>query len=149
MNLPLSSHAFQEFQQLSSMQSGLVLQSQFNDVSICPTKSGEYCAKSYYLMPFSHIQFDPIFKWIGTSSCTLKIKVFGWLLLIDKLNTRDMMQRKHWHVEDDTCVLCPCLSHENRAHLFFDCNFNLCVELFVNWLGIATKWFMDGHGKGC
>ena len=56
---------------------------------------------------FSHIVVDPIFKWIWKCSCTLKFKVFCWLLLMDRLNTRDMMQRRHWNIQDDTCVILP------------------------------------------
>ena len=77
---------------------------------------------------------DPILKWIRQCTCTLKLKVFGWLLLMDRLNTRDMMQRRHWNVQDDTCVLCHLASHEDRVHLFFTCNFSQCVW---NYLGIS------------
>ena len=84
--------------------------------------------------PFSHLGFDPIFKYIWKCSCTLKIKVFGWLLLMDRLNTRDMMQRRHWNIQDDTCVLCQSSFHEDRVHLFFSCNFSQRVW---NYLGIS------------
>ena len=69
--------------------------------------------------------------------------MFGWLLLRDRLNTRDMLLRRHWHVEDHTCVLCPYLIHEDCAHLFFSCNFSVRVwnYLQILWdpqLGMTT-----------
>ena len=83
---------------------------------------------------------DPIFKWIWKCSCTLKIRVFGWLLLMDRLNTRDMMQRRHWIIQDDSCVLCLTQTHEDRIHLFFTCNFSQRVW---NYLGIS--WQVQPH----
>jgi hypothetical protein len=92
-------------------------------------------------MNFEGILVEPVFKWIWRSACTLKFKVFGWLLLMDRLNTRDMMQRRHWHVEDDTCILCSLLVHEERVHLLFTCNFS---QRIWNYLGIS--WFMQPNG---
>ena len=88
----------------------------------------------YYESCFSHLVVDPIFKWIWRSACTLKFKVFGWLLLMDRLNTRDMMQCRNWIIQDDSCVLCLCAPHEDRTHLFFACNFSQRVW---NYLGIS------------
>lgn len=71
----------------------------------------------------------------------MKTKVFAWLLLRDSLNTRDILQRRHWKVSDDSnCVLCPLRTHEDRVHLFFECNFSSRVwnYLQINWNG--------GHG---
>ena len=72
-------------------------------------------SKIYYDSCFSHLVVDPIFKWIWKCACTLKFKVFGWLLLMDRLNTRDMMQRPHWIIQDDTCAICNLAQHEDRA----------------------------------
>jgi hypothetical protein len=55
----------------------------------------------------------------------LRIKVFGWLLISDRLNTRDMLRRRHWNVSNDlACVLCPTHWTEDWKHLFFYCNFS-------------------------
>ena len=55
-------------------------------------------------------------------------------MLMDLLNTRDMMQHRHWIIQDGTCVLCNLAQHEDRAHLFFACNFSQRVW---NYLGIS------------
>ena len=112
------------------------LQEGGNDVWKWPSKSGDYQSRIYYLSCFSDIVIDPIFGWIWKCSCTLKLKVFGWLLLMDRLNTRDMMQQRHWIIQDDTCVMCLSALHEDRAHLFFVCNFSQRVW---NYLGISSS----------
>jgi hypothetical protein len=53
-----------------------------------------------------------------------KLKVFSWLLFMDRLNTKDIMDRKSWNVEGDlNCVLCEEQQRESRDHLFFGCEF--------------------------
>ena len=68
-------------------------------------------------------------------------KFFGWLLLMDRLNTRDMMQRRHWNIQDDTCVLCQSSLHEDRVHLFFSCNFSQRVwnYLVISWQALPNQ----------
>lgn len=89
-HLPLSTQAFSEFQQLTVLLDGISLNEEVHDSWSWPTKSGDYTAKSFYMMNFEHVQVDPIFKWIWRCACTLKLRVFGWLLLMDRLNTRNM-----------------------------------------------------------
>jgi hypothetical protein len=60
-----------------------------------------------------------IYKW-SWKSCLLRTIFCAWLLLSDRLNTRDMLQRRHWEVTNEThCVLCPSRTNEDRMHLFF------------------------------
>jgi hypothetical protein len=55
----------------------------------------------------------------------MRIKVFGWLVLRDRINTHDMLQRCHWKVMEDThCKLCSSRCYEDRIHLFFECIFS-------------------------
>ena len=49
----------------------------------------------------------------------LKIKVFGWLLIRDRLMTRSLRQR-FVSEADDGCVMCSCAT-EDCSHLFFEC----------------------------
>jgi len=68
---------------------------------------------------------NPLLKWIWASSRTMKIKVFSWMLNMDRLNTQDMLLRRHWNVCDSSaCVLCPGNHREDRDHLFFNCRFS-------------------------
>jgi hypothetical protein len=68
----------------------------------------------------------------------MKHKVFAWLLLSDRLNTRDLLKRRHWKVtEDEHCVLCPGRIFEDRIHLFFECTFSSRIwnYLQIDWEG--------------
>lgn len=70
----------------------------------------------------------------------MKIKMFAWLLLSDRLNTKDMLQRRHWQVTNDyNCLLCSARIHEDRDHLFFNCNFSIRI-----WNYLQIIW-----GTGC
>jgi hypothetical protein len=65
-----------------------------------------------------------------------RVKFFAWLLLVDHLNTRDLLVRRHWNVtRDKHCVLCPTRTYEDRFHLFFECNFSQRVwnYLQIDW----------------
>jgi hypothetical protein len=53
----------------------------------------------------------------------MKHKVFFWLLLKDRLNTRDLLQRKGMDLESYTCDLCILQRRETVAHIFLRCNF--------------------------
>ena len=62
--------------------------------------------------------------------------MFVWLLLVDRLNTRNLLQRRHWNVTDDThCELCVTRAYEDRFHLFFTCNFSqrIWTYLQIDW----------------
>lgn len=65
------------------------------------SKFNEYC--------FRDMQVDDAFSWIWRSKCTNKWKVFVWLLLVDRLNTRNMLRRRHYVLVDKkySCLLCP------------------------------------------
>ena len=50
----------------------------------------------------------------------MKIKVFGWLLFFDGLNTKDLLIRMHWRspLDDNLCVICNEYVYEDRLHFF-------------------------------
>lgn len=56
----------------------------------------------------------------------------------DRLNTKDMFQRRPWNISDGTdCILCPTHVREGRDHLFFMCNSSMRIwnYLQVSWPG--------------
>ena len=70
------------------------------------------------------------------SRCMPKLKVFCWLLVNNRLNTKDLMLRKHWQVEDGPhCVLCNQNILEDVDHLFFSSSF--AMEC---WLKLGFSW---------
>jgi hypothetical protein len=56
--------------------------------------------------------------------------------MMDKLNTKDIMLRKHWHVEGGpACVMCDHQMLDTRDHIFFQCSFvaNCWDRVGVHW----------------
>ena len=89
------------------------------------SKRIEYTTKKYYDLVHKPIVANPLLTWMWKSCCTMSIKMFAWLVIMDRVNTKDMIQRRHWRIEDGPkCVLCRAGSLEDRNHLFFECNFS-------------------------
>ena len=86
----------------------------------------KYSSRKVYATNFLHVQPPAYLKWIWKSKCTMKVKVFGWLLMIDRLNTRDMLDRKLCALagSDLNCVLCTSGQIETLFHHFFSCSFS-------------------------
>lgn len=77
----------------------------------------------------------PVIKWLWKTCCQLKHKIFCWLLTNNRLNSRAMLQRKIFFIEDYTCVICSMSVFETRDHLFFHCPFaQMC------WSYICPNW---------
>ena len=123
--LPLSEQAFQEYLAMSAADN----LEHLNDESDRWTYvwgNGIFSSHKIYAMNFSHVHVPVYTKWIWKSSCTMKVKVFGWLLLINRLNTYDMLDRRHCSPQNASllCVLCSTGSRETTLHLFFHCPFS-------------------------
>jgi hypothetical protein len=124
--LPLFTQAFQEFTMLQEIFHYNILLENNDTWKYCWGE--EYAASSFYKKIHDHIQTPAVYKWLWKSCCIMKTKGFAWLMLSDRLNTRDMLQRRHWRVTNDThCVLFPIRSYEDRIHLFFQCNFSVRI----------------------
>lgn len=88
----------------------------------------------------------------------MKIKVFAWLFFLDKINTRDLLDRKHSKPPNVplTCDLCSLGARETRDHLFFQCPF---ARSCWNSIGFAWDTSLEihqmiaaqrsGFGDGC
>jgi hypothetical protein len=126
-HLPLSRQAHEEMLQLQQIMMDVPL-SDCDDVwKFCWGDS--YTSAKFYSHIHSHISVPLVFKWIWKSSCTMKAKNLAWLLLRDRLNTRDLLQRRQWKVTNDKhCVMCPLKAYEDRVHLFFECNFSTQID---------------------
>ena len=77
-------------------------------------------AKAYNVM-IGFKQTPPHFNWIWNSSCQPKHKMFFWMLLHDRLNTRNLLRRKSFVLEDYNCALRGCQQEETLYHLFWGC----------------------------
>jgi hypothetical protein len=89
-----------------------------------PNWGNSYTSRRFYSYIFSNVEAHPIFQAVWRSRCTPQVKFFAWLILVDRLNTKTMLQRRHLDIQDDAaCVVCNEGEQETIEHLFFDCPF--------------------------
>ena len=94
-SLPLSELAFREFNQLSEILAGFSLDVDSNDSwEWRHGKKAEYTAKKYYDFVHQPMTTNPILCWVWKSCCAMSIKMFAWLVIMDRVNTKDMIQRQ-------------------------------------------------------
>ena len=97
-----------------------------------------YTSRRYYrsFASTKNLQVPRIFKILWSSKCTQRIKFFTWLLLVDRLNTKTMLLRRHFHVQPNAhCIMCNNSSEEDIDHLFFTCP--LAVSC---WNSLSIQW---------
>jgi hypothetical protein len=115
---------------------GLVINVDAHDSRVFIWGTSSYSSAKYYKFIFAQFPQDQALNSIWKSKCLPKLRVFTWLLVHDRLNTKDIMQRKNWHIEDGpACILCANDELETRDHLFFNCTFaHEC------WTTIGIVW---------
>jgi hypothetical protein len=122
--LPLSVEAFQELQLVSEKILAKPIIPNSIDQRSFVWGSVSYAPAKYYRFLFALLPSDATIKAIWKSKMFPKLKVFIWLMFHDRLNTRDMISRRHWHLDSGyVCALCESQSIETRDHLFFECSF--------------------------
>jgi hypothetical protein len=95
-----------------------------------------YASAKFYKFSYGAIPVDQALQALWKSKCLPKLRVFGWLLLMDRLNTKDLMTRKNWQIEGGRhCMLCDNEESETRDHLFFGCPFALAC-----WETLQIQW---------
>jgi hypothetical protein len=141
-HLPLSVEAAHELRLLQQNLEGFAMNSELADMwTLTCSKDGTYIPKKVYDLSFKHLPNHFPSQWIWKSKCMSKHKFFAWLILHDRINTREMLIRRNWKVTDDhTCVLCPTRSLEDWSHLFFQCCFSTRI-----WSYLQIFW---GMGSG-
>jgi hypothetical protein len=85
--------------------------------------------------------------WIWKSCVLPKIKIFFWLLLQDRLNTRDLLARKNCSIPSQ---LCEDANVEDFIHLFFACDFSqrFWWNLSIEWNMNSLSWIFFLMGRG-
>lgn len=135
--IPMTRQAYNEF---LSMQEELAHLQQIlpddNDSCCCIWGLQKYSSSKYYQYQFSSLQLQRSVLWIWKSKCTPKINFFAWLLLNDRLNTRNMLRRRNKFLEEGyNCVLCHNSIEETIEHLFFD-----CPSASSRWFALGIIW---------
>jgi hypothetical protein len=124
-HLPLSQQAFQELSEFKSVGNQALLriaESESDSWSYIWGNNTFSVNKAYKLMCGSQ-PTPPHFSWIWNSSCQARHKFFFWLLLLDRLNTRNLLGRKQFHLPLYACATLQCNEEETLIHLFWACPF--------------------------
>lgn len=133
--LPLSQQAYAEFVDLQNRLQNLPYDDTATD-RWSPVWGNRYTSQRFYQHVFQEVDAHPIFKIMWKSRCTARIKFFAWLVLVDRLNTKTMLRRRHLNIQDTvTCVMCSTGAEETIEHLFFDCPFAK-----VCWATVHFQW---------
>jgi hypothetical protein len=120
--LPLSVQAYDQF---------LELDESWGQITVTNTKDAwkliwgadNFSTKKTYRHLMGQAQVHQIFRSLWKNKCQPKHKVFFWLWLKNRLNTRDMLRRKNMTLESYTCENCIWQKEETLYHLFLKCNF--------------------------
>ena len=122
-NLPLSLEARDELNDLTHIINGWTLQSMEPNAWIFFQVETEYRPRKFYKFLFRNITDPSYITKIGKSKCIMRHKVFAWLMLMDKVNQRDMLLRRHFNIrENHSCWMCNTSDLETNKHLFMTVN---------------------------
>ena len=85
--------------------------------------NAEFSSQKAYKAMIGFSPAPKIFSILWKSSCQAKHKFFFWLLLHDRLNTRNLLRRKNFVIQSYQCVIESCNEEETLVHLFWACSF--------------------------
>ena len=125
-HLPLSVQAHDELRQIQREVANVEL-TNANDTWTCCWGAQSFKTTSYYSYYFREITAHVAFKWLWKTKCTAKIRVFGWLLLSDRLNTRNMLKRRHYNIGTNLDCLCN-IPNFQFGMLYID---HHCISYFI------------------
>ena len=91
---------------------------------------------------YEQVVADEAFGWLWKAKSPIKFKMFGWLLLVDRLNPRNMLTRRHFAVVwgNYTCMFCQNPPEETVEHLFYSCTFSRRC-----WDKVGMLWPSSGN----
>lgn len=101
-----------------------------------------FSSSKAYKSLIGHRNTHPVYDWLWKSRCQKKHKVFFWLVLKDRLSTRDIMRRKHMVMPSYNCVLCSHNKIETLFHLLLECSFD--QECWIH-LGLYADLQLDPY----
>jgi hypothetical protein len=134
--IPLSPEVYNEIREMQSRANHLELDSQQHEQWSYIWGDANFSLSKYYKFCFREIEPHPSFNWIWKAKNTAKLKVFCWLLLSDRPNTRNMLKRRNYAISSIyNCLLCTSPPEETVEHLFFHCHFSSSC-----WSAIGIQW---------
>jgi hypothetical protein len=133
----LSAEAFGQLLSLQDILANLQLHDH-NDIWRCSASSNLFSSQKVYFHLVGTHQSHPLFSWLWKSKCQPKHKVFFWLLLKNRLNTRSFLRRRSMPLDSFTCDNCILQIEETVIHLFFRCNFARICWLLLGFIPPRT-----------
>lgn len=138
-SLPLSQQAHAQMRQLELLLQQTELNDSLDKWSYI-WNSNIFSVKKAYRQLKGHSILHPVYSSLWKSSCQNKHKVFFWLLIKDRLSTRELLRRKSMTLQDYNCILCTGAVEESLRHLFLDYPFAMqCWP----WLNIQIDQQLD------
>lgn len=111
-HLPVSHQAYSELLILSDLMSRIDLSRDCDSWSYI-WGSLKFTSQKFYALNFRALQSPQHFVWLWKSKFTSKVKVFGWLMLMDRLNTKFLLDHKH--CAPPLIVICTVCSVSSNA----------------------------------
>jgi hypothetical protein len=137
--LPLSEEALQQFHLFNAMLLNLEPSAAFDTWTVFGNSMVTKTSTVYKSLMDVGGTIQAL-KWMWKSCCQQKHKVFFWLLIHNRLNTRAMLQRKNFFMDNYSCIMCDQDELETRNHMFFQCPFaQMC------WRYISPTWIPPQH----
>jgi hypothetical protein len=137
-NLPLSAEAYHQFLELQQSITGRTVIGENDQWRYSWGNASFSTSKAYKHLKGGNLA-HPVYHWIWRSKCQMKHKVFFWLLLKDRLSTRDLLRRKDMNLDSFTCDLCILQRLESGAHLFLRCNFARACWNSLGVIFVSTR----------
>lgn len=137
-HLPLSQQAYMQFQDLYDILAH-AQQNQGNDQWIFNGANSTFSSLKIYKQIIGQRAVHPAFHWLWQSKCQMKHKVFFWLVLRDRISTRDILSRRNMHLDSYNCEMCILQRRETTSHLLLRCNFAKACWLSIGISVITTR----------
>ena len=131
----LSTVADEEYIKLTSLLDGVIL-TDMPDIRVCPWEDSAHKLSSamIYRTVVSNGEGCDYYQFIWENCAPPKVKFFGWLLVQNRIQSKENLFKKHC-VADDVCELCDS-AVESSAHLVAGCPFAVGF-----WLRIGVQKF--------
>lgn len=134
--LPLSIQAREELDGLNEKLSQITLNPLETDDWVLCWGETNFKPRKFYKFFFRDLNPPAHIPAIWKTKCMMKHKVFMWLMFMDRVNTRDLLCRRHFNIgSDHSCLLCSSTPLETNSHLFFECGFSTDC-----WNAINVQW---------
>lgn len=135
--IPMTRQAYNEFLELQNELSEMPPAAlDENDSWVFIWGHQRYSSSKFYQYQFRSLQPHRSVTWIWKTKYVPKIKFFAWLLLNDRLNTRNILRRRKKFLEEGySYVLCQDSVQETIEHLFFD-----CPSAVSRWYALGIIW---------